>query len=62
MTTKEITKLEHTATFGPDEEAKNAMKVLRKLNKTYHWCAEWDYLVICDKDREFECCTCFKGN
>jgi len=59
MTVKEI-KLGHTATFGNDEDANAAMDELRQLNPTYHWCPDWDYMAICDKDKEYDCCTCEK--
>jgi len=48
---------------GTDEEAKWAMVKLREINPSYHWCFEWDEMVICDTDIEFECCICnTKGN
>lgn len=59
MTVKEI-KLGHTATFGNDEDANTAMNELRQLNPIYHWCPDWDYMAICDKDKEYDCCTCEK--
>lgn len=46
------------ATFGDDEEANKAMAELRKINPSYHWCPEWDYLAICDQDFEFKYCVC----
>lgn len=57
----DIEKLVRVAENSRDEKAsKEAMKKLREINPTYHWCAEWDSMVICDKDKEFECCLCFK--
>lgn len=35
------------------------IELKKKFNKTYHWCSEWDYMVICDSDKEFDCCNCF---
>lgn len=61
-------KLEHyladVATWSKYEwKANLAMKILKKFfNKTYHWCGEYDDLVICDKDDEFEYCRCFKNS
>ena len=63
MTRKEITKLVNIATFDTnDDVAKAAMKQLKSINKSYHWCEEWDYLVMCDEDPEYASCMCNKGN
>lgn len=49
------------ATFDEsNEKANEAMGKLRKIDKTYHWCAEWDDLVICSSDIEANHCTCFE--
>ena len=37
-----------------------AFKQLVELNPTYHYCYEWDELLISDKDPEFSVCMCFK--
>lgn len=50
-----------TAERGTDEESAEAMKKLREINQTYHWCHEWDGAVICDADEEFKACLCFKS-
>lgn len=42
-----------------DYRASKAMKLLReKFNPTYHWCWDWDGMVIADTHKEYECCTC----
>jgi len=44
-----------------DSIANRAMKILRsRYNSTYHWCLDWDQLVICDKDHEYKFCNCNK--
>lgn len=54
-----INKLCHIATFSKcDARASRAMKLLHKVDLTYHWCFDWDELVICANDREASCCTC----
>jgi hypothetical protein len=59
METKEIKKLEWLAENSSDEViSKNAMLELRKVNATYHWCPDWDYMVICDDQIEINGCTC----
>lgn len=61
MEQSEVYELRRIATCDPDYEiAKEALRKLREINPTYHWCQEWDYLVICDKDREYESCSCIK--
>lgn len=60
MTDKEIEKLRRVAEMDNGGTSKEAMKKLREINPTYHWCYEWDGMVICDKDKEFEACLCFK--
>lgn len=41
------------------EYANSAMQQLKKdFNKTYHWCPDWDYMVICNDDKESDGCTC----
>lgn len=41
------------AETGNDDDAKNAMAVLRsEYDPTYMWCADCDYLVVKEKD----CC------
>lgn len=58
-TSGEIRRLERIAENTLDEnESKAAMLKLRGLNKTYHWCAEWDYMVICDQHNEWKSCLC----
>lgn len=45
------------------EGANSAMQQLKRtVNKTYHWCHDWDDMVICDTDPEFEACTCKLDN
>lgn len=51
----ELTKI---ATFGTDEEAKEAMEELRKIDPSYHWCPDWDFMVICNSDTETSGCLC----
>ncbi len=41
-----------------ESKASRAMEILRKADPSYHWCDDWDGMVICDKDEEFKCCTC----
>jgi hypothetical protein len=53
-----INRLKRTAEIGGNEESFEAMTSLKKLNPTYHYCAEWDYAVICDIDPEWSCCIC----
>ena len=31
-----------------------------QCDKKRHRCPEWDYMVICEDDQEFEACLCFK--
>ncbi|HET9136754.1 MAG TPA: hypothetical protein VFO76_08955 [Candidatus Kapabacteria bacterium] len=33
-------------------------QALREIDPTYHFCPEWDEMLICSKDKEFECCLC----
>ena len=49
------------ATFNEDDAiAKRALLILKKrYDKTYHWCPEWDYLVIKSSDIEAVYCLCF---
>lgn len=47
-------------TSSNEDLANRCMAKLRELNHTYHWCVEWDYMVICDKDKEYELCICEK--
>lgn len=60
MKTQERKKLEHLAENTTNEaESKTAMLKLRNtFNATYHWCPDWDYMVICDEDKEIEGCSC----
>lgn len=45
------------------EKASSAMRQLKQdFNKTYHWCPDWDFAAICDKDIEYECCLCKKNS
>ena len=44
-----------------EDTANSAMRQLRKVNSTYHWCPDWDFMVICNEDREHECCNCSFG-
>jgi len=61
MTPKEIRKLERTAENSKlDAEAVDAMEQLRTINISYHWCPDWDYMVICDTHHEWESCTCLR--
>lgn len=46
---------------GVIDDAHLAMKMLRSINVTYHWCPDWDDAVICNKHNEFESCTCSKA-
>ena len=59
MDKSEIRKLERIAEDTRNEkESKQAMLKLRNVNPTYHWCAEWDYAVICDNHQEWDSCLC----
>jgi len=59
MEEKERIQLINTATFDLDDtKANEAMRRLREVNQSYHWCCEWDGLAICDEDEEFEVCSC----
>lgn len=58
--TTEERRLIRIAECGTDEESKEAFKQLKYLNSTYHFCDEWDGMVICDKSSEWDCCLCFK--
>lgn len=57
---KDINKLIRIAENGDSLSSKAAMRFLRRINKTYHWCPDWDYMVICDKSSEYDCCLCKK--
>jgi len=41
-----------------EEEMKAAMAKLRAMNPSYHWCPDWDFMVICDTDVEAKGCLC----
>ena len=32
---------------------------LKKYEPSYHLCPEWDFMLICKYDPEFEACLCF---
>ena len=61
-----MSKTEHNlvniATFHEEDKVANrAMRILRsRYNETYHWCPEWDYLVINETHLEANCCLCSK--
>lgn len=56
---KEKQRLLKIAETSDDEiEMKIAMAKLRKINPTYHWCPDWDFMVICDTDYEAKSCLC----
>lgn len=62
MTDQEIRKLERIAENSKNGKASSeAMAKLQQINSTYHWCIEWDGMVICDKHPEFDVCLCFKN-
>jgi hypothetical protein len=62
MTDKAIKRLVRIAERDPDPVAAyGAMQMLRQVNPTYHWCYEWDEMVICDKDPEYDSCICSKN-
>lgn len=46
------------ATNYRTDESNHAIRELKRRNITYHACPDWDYLIICDKDVEFESCGC----
>jgi len=50
----------HAVDHPDDDIAHAAMKKLRKINPTWHFCCEWDFLAICDNDIEWECCNCYE--
>jgi hypothetical protein len=58
---KVIFALERIAEQAETEDSSIAMRMLRSINHTYHWCPDWDDAVISDKHSEFECCTCSKA-
>lgn len=48
-------------TTKDEQKALRAMKILRKrYNRTYHWCVNWDYKVICNEGKEWRLCNCHK--
>jgi len=51
-------RLLRTAETGTESESKLAMALLRATNPTYHWCPDWDFMVICDQDLEYKSCLC----
>jgi len=53
---EERNRLERIATYGDDKAAAEAMVELKKINNTYHWCPEFDYLVVCNEHPEWEFC------
>lgn len=56
MTKQELIRI---AERGPlVEDQIFAMNGLRKINATYHYCPDWDYMVICNDDPEHQACTC----
>lgn len=60
--TKKEIELIKQAEIGVGKNANLAMVKLRQeFDKSYHYCEEWDFMVICDKDREFDCCMCNLG-
>ena len=57
MTEQELIKIAQQS--GDQDAANKAMAQLKKFwNPSYHWCDEWDDLVICNTDLEFKACTC----
>jgi hypothetical protein len=58
MNTRERRDLEIIAENSTDDKAMVAMTELRAINPSYHWCPDWDYMVICDTDSEWDTCTC----
>lgn len=59
MTKEQINAMQNAATFTPsDNIAKELLITLRLVNKTYHFCPEFDGLVICDEDWEHGHCYC----
>ena len=62
MKSKEIRDIEIVAeNHTDDERSYEAMSFLREeVNPTYHWCPDWDYMVICDTDSEWEACGCVR--
>ena len=56
-----ISLLEKIAETHPDDTVANAvMDKLREVNNTYHFCMDFDGMVICDKDEEWKVCYCFE--
>lgn len=59
MTQEKQIKLENIATFSKSNTRANAaMRLLHKVDLTYHWCDEWDGLVINSSDPETRSCSC----
>ena len=59
MTRRELIDLIALAECGEKGPAEIAMKRLKdEVNPTYHWCHDWDLMVICDSDTEWDGCTC----
>ena len=63
LTKAQVNELAGIATFCfREEEARAAMRKLREMNDTWHWCEEWDGLAICNETQEFDFCCCFDIN
>ena len=59
LNSRTINSLANIATFhSNDEYANKAMRLLKKIDPTYHWCQEFDDLVICSSDDEAKFCNC----
>lgn len=60
MKPSKVYKLEQLAENSKnDDEAKQAMRILRVcVNHTYHWCPDWDDMVICNRHHAWKACTC----
>lgn len=57
---KEEARLARIAERGTDEESREAIDKLKKIDPTYHFCMDWDDMVICCQDLEYRCCNCHK--
>lgn len=53
---RKLVSIAEVAIDGPIGD--KAMIKLREIDPTYHWCPNWDYMVLCASDPEAEGCTC----
>jgi len=41
-------------------ETTDAKLTKQEVEQGYHFCPDWDYMVICPDDPEYEACLCIK--